>query len=282
MWWQSWLAFCFGQMNSVVFPCMFQHQDWCSKFCSYRQSFSLCKMKFTILCFRTNINASTTCKNLFFTSFSTFFHSFCLLKTTESGVIISLHCPITNHIYPCISHVLFGPIMVPIFLFLLHPQTYIKLVSWICQVPHDPANATASIRLINNCTTNSLPMGMLEMHLKFQVTVWNTIIIFCVIVDPRVVLSCGLAVSSIEFQVHEHKLLLAAVDEGAGRDGESELSAICCYWGSYSWASWKGWGKNYVCKFDLLWSSLLHIYYNWVNFVLSEWVSFFDGVTFHG
>ncbi|KAH9564012.1 hypothetical protein CY35_04G002800 [Sphagnum magellanicum] len=49
------------RMNRVVFPCMFQHQDWCSKFCSYRQSFSLCKMKFTILCFRTNINASTTC-----------------------------------------------------------------------------------------------------------------------------------------------------------------------------------------------------------------------------
>ncbi len=202
-----------------------------------------------------------------------FFRSFCLLKTTGYRVIIRVHCPITNHIYPCISHVLLGPIMVPIFLFLLHPQTYI-------------ANAAASICLINNCTTNSLPMGMLEMHLKFRVTtVWNTIIIFCVIVDPLVVLSCGLAVSSIEFQVHEHKLLLAAVDEGAGRDGESELSAICCHWGSYSWASWKGWGKNYVCKFDLLWSSLLHIYYNWVNFVLSEWVSlwnsFFDGVTFH-
>ncbi len=215
-----------------------------------------------------------------------FFRSFCLLKTTGYRVIIRVHCPITNHIYPCISHVLLGPIMVPIFLFLLHPQTYIKLVSWICQVLHDPANAAASICLINNCTTNSLPMGMLEMHLKFRVTtVWNTIIIFCVIVDPLVVLSCGLAVSSIEFQVHEHKLLLAAVDEGAGRDGESELSAICCHWGSYSWASWKGWGKNYVCKFDLLWSSLLHIYYNWVNFVLSEWVSlwnsFFDGVTFH-
>jgi hypothetical protein len=36
----------------------------------------------------------------------------------------------------------------------------------------------------------------------------------------------------------------------------------------------------------LFWSSLLHIYYNWVNFVLSEWVSlwnsFVDGVTFHG
>jgi hypothetical protein len=36
----------------------------------------------------------------------------------------------------------------------------------------------------------------------------------------------------------------------------------------------------------LLWSSLLHLYYNWVNFVLSEWVSlwnsFFDGIIFHG
>jgi hypothetical protein len=26
----------------------------------------------------------------------------------------------------------------------------------------------------------------------------------------------------------------------------------------------------------LLWSSLLHIYYNWVNFVLSEWVSLWN------